>query len=57
MGSLLGRNIQVISSLNLPRHVTEAPVLNSKTIFSNYREQTKETVVTLDCLGSPLGTP
>lgn len=54
MGSLLGGNVQVILSLNPPSHVTEAHVLNSKTVLSNYGEKPRETAMALDCLGSLL---
>lgn len=54
MGSLLGGNVQVISSLNPPSHVIEAHELNSKTVLSNYGEKPKETVMVLDCLESLL---
>ena len=54
MGSLLGRNVQVISSLNPQSHVTETHELNSKTVLSNYGKKPKETVMVLNCLGSLL---
>ena len=54
MGSLLDGNFQVISRLNPPSHVTEAHMLNSKTVRSNYGEKPKETLMVLNCLGSLL---